>query len=92
MPSEKLSISLDEGLASAIRHAAANEGVSVSSWIAAAAEQRARREHLRAALAALDDEFGALQPGEAERLIAAARSSSVVTGPRTTKRKPSSAA
>lgn len=81
MPAEKLSISLEEELATAIRSAAAAEGVSVSSWIASAAEQRARREHLRAALESFDDEFGALRPGEADRLIAAARSSSSVTRP-----------
>ncbi len=91
MPSEKLSISLEEELATAIRSAAASDGVSVSSWIASAAEQRARRENLRAALESFDDEFGALQPGEAERLIATARSSSTVTGAkaRSPKRKAS---
>ncbi len=91
MPSEKLSISLEEELATAIRAAAASDGVSVSSWIASAAEQRARRENLRAALESFDDEFGALKPGEAERLIATARSASTVTGAkaRSPKRKAS---
>ena len=99
MPAEKLSISLDEELATAIRSAAAAEGVSVSSWIASAADQRARREHLRAAVDSFDRAYGALQSGEAERLIAAARSSSTVTRPnisgtsgRPAKRKASPAA
>jgi hypothetical protein len=99
MPAEKLSISLDEELATAIRSAAASDGVSVSSWIASAAEQRATREHLRAALEAFDQAFEPLQPGEAQRLIAAARSSSTVTRPnisdtsgRPAKRKASPAA
>ncbi len=81
MPSEKLSISLDAELATTIRSAAASDGVSVSSWIASAAEQRTRRQFLREALDAFDAEFGPLQPGEADLLIAQARASSIVSQP-----------
>jgi hypothetical protein len=74
--SEKLSVSFDPELAATIRAAAAEEGVSVSQWLAGAAEARARRRHLREALDAFAAEHGALTEDEIDRIIADAGSDS----------------
>lgn len=74
MASEKLSVSFDPALAATIRAAAAEEGVSVSRWLAGAADAKARRRHLREALDAFAAEHGALTEDEIDRLIREARS------------------
>ncbi|MGH9111421.1 MAG: hypothetical protein ACRDZN_03845 [Acidimicrobiales bacterium] len=82
MPAEKLSISLESELAEAVRAAAADDGVSVSTWLAKAAEARARQRNLRIALDAHADEVGALDEAEIDRLVADARRNSRMTAPR----------
>jgi hypothetical protein len=80
---EKLSISLDSELAGTVRNAASAQGVSVSTWLADAAQAQVRQIRLRDALDALAAEVGGLDPDEVDRLVAAARNSStVVTGDR----------
>lgn len=73
MGAEKLSISLEADLVTGVRAAAAAEGVTISNWLADAAEVKVRRYALRAALAEWDAEFGVLDPAEAARLLADAR-------------------
>jgi hypothetical protein len=73
---EKLSISLDAGLAATVRAAAAEEGVSVSTWLARAAEAKARQRHLREALDDFAAEHGALTDADIDRLIGEARAAS----------------
>jgi hypothetical protein len=73
---EKLSISLDADLAATVRAAAADEGVSVSTWLAGAAEAKARQRHLREALDEFAAEHGALSHADIDRLIADARAAS----------------
>ena len=51
MPVTKLSVSVEEDLAEVVRAAAAEEGVSVSSWLASAASQRIRNRFLGEAVA-----------------------------------------
>lgn len=80
MAVEKLSISLDVELARVVRAAAAEQGVSVSTWLAEAAEAWARQRHLGRALDTLADEVGPLTDEDVDRLVAQARSASVVTG------------
>lgn len=82
MVAKKLSVSFDAELADMVRDAAADEGVSVSTWLAAAAAARARRRHLRAALDELATDQGALSDDDIDRLVASAREHSVVTQPR----------
>lgn len=74
MASEKLSVSFDPDLAATIRGAAAEEGVSVSQWLAGAAEAKARRRRLREALDAFAAEHGALSEEEIDQIIHAAHS------------------
>lgn len=80
MAAEKLSVSFDPSLAAAIRAAAAEEGVSVSMWLAGAAEAKARRRHLRDALDGFAAEHGVLADADVDRLIGDARAGSVVIG------------
>jgi hypothetical protein len=80
MGAEKLSISLDSELAEAVRAAAEGEAVSVSTWLARAAEARVRRAHLRDALDAFADEHGALVEADIDARVAEARARSIVTG------------
>lgn len=80
VPAEKLSVSFDAGLAAAVRAAASDEGVSVSAWLAGAAEAKARQRHLREALDAFAAEHGALTEAEIDRLIGEARGGSGVAG------------
>lgn len=83
MSAEKLSISLDSDLAATVRAAAAEQGVSVSTWLAGAAQAQVRQRRLRAALDSLAAEIGSLDAEEVDRLVAAARTNStVVTGSR----------
>ena len=78
---KKLSVSFDAGLADAIRAAAAEEGVSMSTWLASAAAAKARRRYLRAALDELAKDEGVLSDDDIDRLIAEARQRSFVTKP-----------
>lgn len=78
MATEKLSISLDAGLATAVREAAAEEGISVSTWLSQAAEAKARRRGLREALDLLAAENGPLSDADIDRIVADARTRSVV--------------
>lgn len=80
MPAEKLSVSFDAGLAAAVRGAASDEGVSVSTWLAGAAEAKARQRHLRGPLDSFAAEHGALTEVEIDRLISDARAGSGAAG------------
>jgi hypothetical protein len=77
-PTEKLSVSFDPSLAATVRAAAADEGVSVSMWLAGSAEVKARRRHLREALNAVAGDHGALSDADVDRIIADARAGSTV--------------
>ncbi|MGH3908446.1 MAG: hypothetical protein ACRDTE_30305 [Pseudonocardiaceae bacterium] len=81
MSAEKLSISLESDLAASVRAAASEQGVSVSTWLADAAQAQIRQRRLREALDALAEEEGELDPAEIDGLIVGARRSSwVVSG------------
>jgi hypothetical protein len=81
---DKLSISMEEDLARTIREAAADEGLSVSAWLAGAAQDRVRNRMLRLALDADAAEFGAMGDDEIDRLVRDARADAIVTDPRST--------
>lgn len=70
---EKLSISLDAELAASVRAAAGEQGVSVSTWLADAAQAKVRQRYLREALDAAAAEFGELTDAEIDELVVAAR-------------------
>jgi uncharacterized protein (DUF1778 family) len=78
----KLSVSMDASLVKLIRRAAAEEGVSLSTWLAEAASQRARQRALREAVAEQARGRGTMTAEEASRLVEAARASSRVSRPR----------
>jgi len=78
---KKLSVSFEAELADTIRAAAAEEGISMSTWLASAAAAKARRRYLRAALDELAADQGALSDDDIDRLIAEARQRSIVTRP-----------
>ncbi|MGQ0775656.1 MAG: hypothetical protein ACT4NY_14765 [Pseudonocardiales bacterium] len=78
MGAEKLSISLESELAASVRGAASEQGVSVSTWLADAAQAQIRQRRLREALDALASEEGELDPTEIDGLIANARRTSRV--------------
>lgn len=80
MATEKLSVSFDPDLASAIRAAAHDANVSVSTWLAEAAEVKVRQRRLREALDDFAAEHGTLEESDIERLISAARANSTVAG------------
>jgi hypothetical protein len=82
MSVEKLSVSLEAELAKLVRSAAAEEGMSVSTWLAEAARVRARHRELREALAEFSTAHGAMAPEEAARVAADVRRRSVVVGPK----------
>ena len=82
MSVEKLSVSMDAALAKLIRSAAAEEGMSVSTWLSEAARAKARQRALRVALRDYAAEHGALSAQETTELVEAARGRSVVTRPR----------
>lgn len=73
-------MSFDEELASVVREAAAEEGLSVSSWLANAAQASIRNRLLRVALDEMALEDGPMSPEEAARLIEEAHRTSIVTG------------
>lgn len=76
MAAEKLSISLDADLAASVRSAAAEQGSSVSTWLADAAAAQIRQRNLRIALDAVAAEDGPLSPDEIDQLIREARRNS----------------
>jgi len=78
MSAEKFSVSFDPSLAATIRAAAAEEGVSISMWLAGAAEAKARRRHLREALDSFAAEHGKLADADIDRLVGDARAGSTV--------------
>lgn len=80
MATEKLSVSFDPDLAAAIRDGAHDAHISVSTWLAQAAEVKVRQRRLREALDDFAAEHGTLDEGDIERLISAARANSTVTG------------
>jgi uncharacterized protein (DUF1778 family) len=82
MSVEKLSVSMESSLVKLIRGAAADEGTSISTWLADAATAKARQRVLREALQHDAEEHGALDAAEVERLVSAARKHSIVSRPR----------
>lgn len=78
MTAEKLSISLDVELATTVRAAASERGVSVSTWLADAAQAQVRQRRLGEALDVLDAEFGEMTQDEAQDLVRAAHRRSVI--------------
>jgi hypothetical protein len=78
MSSEKLSISLDADLIAIVRAAAAQRGMSISTWLAEAAEAQVRQIYLQIAIDADDAEFGPMSDEEVDRIIAEARKSTIV--------------
>jgi hypothetical protein len=79
MAAEKLSISLDGQLAAAVRTAAAQEGLSISSWLAEAAISKTRQRNLGEALDAFAREHGPMSNAESDAIILQARRLSRVT-------------
>jgi hypothetical protein len=72
---DRLSVTMAPEVGAAIREAAAREGTSVSSWLAAAAAQRLRNELLGAALDRWEAEDGPFTDNELN--VAAAALSAV---------------
>jgi hypothetical protein len=72
MTAEKLSISLDSELVESVRAAAAQDGMSLSTWLAEAALARVRQRDLRVALDG-GDRGRPLSDAEIDALVAAAR-------------------
>lgn len=68
--------SLDSDLAASVRAAASEQGVTVSTWLAEAAQARVRQQRMRDALDVLASEEGELEAAEIDRLIADARRTS----------------
>lgn len=66
---DRLSVTMPEDVGAAVRDAAFQAGVSVSSWLTSAARRQLRSELLRRALDAWEAEDGPLT--EAERKLAA---------------------
>lgn len=69
---EKMSVSFDLELGEAIRTSAGASSQSVSAWLAEAARDRLRLEALGEAVAAWEEQYGALsdaEVAEAERLL-----------------------
>jgi hypothetical protein len=75
----KLSISLDADLVADIRAAAAEEGVTISAWVAQASEAAVRNYRLGQALRAVEAEVGPLDPDEGERWLTEQRRKAVAT-------------
>jgi hypothetical protein len=82
MSTRKFSVSFEGSLAAAVRKAAVADGVSISSWLAQAAVEKARQRHLREALDAFAAERGGLDDTEIEALVRKARGASQTTTPR----------
>jgi triphosphoribosyl-dephospho-CoA synthetase len=73
MSTQKFSVSFEASLAAAVRKATAADGVTLSSWLAAAAAEKSRQRHLREALDAFAAERGGLDDAEVEALVRKAR-------------------
>lgn len=82
MAIDKLSISLDETLAQIVRDAAAEENITVSAWLANAAQDRIRNRLLGLALDANAGPEGRMPIEEVHALVAEARSRAIVTQPK----------
>jgi hypothetical protein len=80
MSAKKLSVSFDADLADTVRRAAADQGVSVSTWLAEAAAAKARRRLLREALDEFAQTHGPLDETAIDEQIAAARRHSKISG------------
>lgn len=68
---DRFSITMPPELGEAVRRAAERTGMSVSSWLSAAAAQRLRNDLLGAALDAWEAEDGAFSPDELAQAAAA---------------------
>lgn len=64
MPVRKLSVALDESIAASASRAAQTAGVSLSAWLSRAAEHELALERGRLAVAAWEQEHGALTEDE----------------------------
>jgi hypothetical protein len=82
MAVEKLSISMDAELAKLVRSAAAEEGVSVSTWLSEAAREKARQHALAEALDDFEARHGPMTMDEARKIVAESRKHSIVTRPK----------
>lgn len=76
---DRLSVTLESDLGTAVRDAASRAGVSVSAWIAAAAAERLRHDLLGRALDAWEAET---RPFDEEELDFAATALGIVRRPR----------
>lgn len=81
MPVTKLSVSVEEDLARVVRAAAADEGVSVSAWLADAASHRIRNRFLGEAITAALSERPDLDEHALQELARQARANAIVTSP-----------
>lgn len=72
---------MDAALARLVRSAAAEAGVSVSTWLSAAVKEKARQHALREALDYMDARHGAMSLEEAEQLVAEMRKKSIIVRP-----------
>jgi hypothetical protein len=79
MAAEKFSISFNGPLAAAVRAAAAQEGLSISSWLAEAAKFNIKQKNLGKALAKYAQEHGRMSNDDADTIIRRARQLSRVT-------------
>lgn len=68
---DRLSVTMPPEIGAAVREAAGRQGLSVSSWLAAAASQRLRNELLGAALDVWESEEGAFSEKELNAAAAA---------------------
>ena len=68
---DRLSVTMPPEIGAAVRDAAARQGLSVSSWLAAAASQRLRNELLGAALDVWEYEDGPFSDQELNAAAAA---------------------
>jgi hypothetical protein len=82
MSAQKFSVSFEGSLAAAVRKAALADGVSISSWLAEAAAEKARQRHLRDALDGFAALHGGLDDAEVAALVRGARGASQTTTPR----------
>jgi len=64
---DRLSVTMPPGVGSAVREAAAHEGISVSSWVTEAAARRLRNELLGAALDEWEAKNGDITEEELDR-------------------------
>lgn len=71
MQVDRFSVTMEPGLGSAVRDAAARAGMSVSAWLASAAADRLRNDLLGSALDAWEAEQGAFGDDELDAAAAA---------------------